>query len=77
MHVRRVKIEKTLYKRLPENKTSICLTDKLLIALYMALKLSRWLVRYFLVLKPGRKYALISQYALKSNAGALKNPRLW
>ena len=44
---------------------SVCLIDEPLIALYMALKLSRWLVCLFPSTK-NREYVLISQYALKS-----------
>ena len=47
-------------------KTRFCLTDKPLIALYMALGYLDGYCTYFLVLKPGRQYALIFQCVLKS-----------
>ena len=72
MHVES-QIEIALYKR---RDKSFCLTDKPLITLYMALGCLYGYCTYFLVLKPGRKYALISQYVLKSYVGALNNPRL-
>ena len=45
---------------------SFCLTDKLLIALCTTLGCLDGQCAYFLVLKPGRKYAPISRHVLKS-----------
>ena len=60
-------IEKALYKWRPERRQELLLgTDKPLIAYYMALGYLDGQCTYFLVVKPGRKYVLISKYALKS-----------
>ena len=54
-------IEKALYKWRPERRQALLLgTDKPLIVYYMALGCLDGECAYFLVVKPGRKNALIS-----------------
>ena len=53
-----LQIEEGLYKQGSEEDNSFCLTNKPLIILYMALGCLNGKCAYFLVLKPGRKYAL-------------------
>ena len=59
-------IKRALYKQQPERDELLLDTDKPLIALYIALCGLHGQYTYFLVLKPGRKYAPISNYVLKS-----------